>query len=188
MTPGNRSNIPMVPWGRYPEWREANQSIQYLCRRYGRQLEPAAGLARQVKNQYETLSPLMDELCMVTCRICKAPCCRHAKIWYDERDLLMFHLVRMVPPPSQVISTLRDTCCYLGKNGCTLPRPSRPFICTWYVCPAQHDHVRGKKGNCRNRLMEMIQEIKQLRIRMENVFIQVTAGCSRPPGRTIGGS
>lgn len=168
----------MVPWGHHSEWREANQAIQYLCRRYGDRLEPAVCLARQITQRYEALSPLMDVLCLATCRICQDPCCRHAKIWFDERDLLLFHLGKMIPPPSQAISTLQDTCGYLGKNGCALPRISRPFICTWYVCPAQHDYLRGEKGSHRNSMMGLIQEAKQLRNRMEDAFFAVTAGCS----------
>ena len=95
--------------------------------------------------------PLLDELCMATCTYCPDPCCFSAYAWFDFRDLLFAHLNGLAVPPAQLMTDRKMICRYLGVRGCTLERISRPWICTWYLCPAQLGALRadaacGKKA------------------------------------------
>jgi hypothetical protein len=166
----------IIPWGFESEWQEVNEAIRHLINRHKNQLQNAESIAQSIVKQYDCLSPLMDELCLATCPWCPEPCCLHAKIWYDHRDLIFLHLANIDPPAGQVITNQQETCRYLGSTGCTLSRISRPFICTWYICPTQHGALKKMFEKAQKTTLHAIQNIKKLRNKMEDEFIRVTAG------------
>jgi hypothetical protein len=75
-------------------------------------------------------------------------------------------------PLQQNISGHHQVCCYLGSRGCTLPRLSRPFMCTWYLCPTQVSRLKNspEHGDWKQ-LYDTLQIIKQHRRMMENAFV-----------------
>ena len=120
-----------------------------------------------------SLFPLLDELCKATCTYCPDPCCFSAYAWFDFRDLLFAHLNGLAISPAQLMTDRKMICRYLGVRGCTLERISRPWICTWYLCPAQLGALRadaayGKKAF----FLETAREIRGERKEMETVFIE----------------
>jgi len=162
------------PWGTKPQWQEANHSIAGLNRRYAGQLDAAVSFAVALRIRLASVFSLLDALCLETCPRCPDPCCLHARPWFDFRDLLMLHLNDLAIPTSQTIESLNATCRYCGQHGCTLDRLSRPWICTWYLCPAQTGNLIRRRGLQGHELSLAVMEIKALRQKMEDMFIQVT--------------
>jgi hypothetical protein len=113
----------------------------------------------------------MEELCRVTCPDCKDICCRRSWVWADFKDLLFFHLADIAVPDRQLLSQQGDDCRYGSAEGCCLERVQRPFVCTWYVCPDQSEHLRQTPAKmlC---VSSSLQEIKALRNEMEATFIR----------------
>ena len=163
------------PWNTKPAWQEANRSIDRLVQRNADKLSLAVSLAALVRVMLESIFNLLDGLCSETCPRCPDPCCSHARVWYDYRDLLFFHLNALPIPVSQPIEALNATCRYLRFRGCTLERISRPWICTWYLCPVQTGNLNNRRTHQRKDLSSRLNEIKASRKEMEASFIRVTA-------------
>lgn len=173
MTALSNFNLTAPPWGEPAEWREANETVDYLIRIHREELDHVIILAREVRHRSESVFPLMDELCSVACTWCPDPCCLRATVWFDFRDILFFRLNDLEIPPAQLIRHTNDTCRYAGIRGCTLPRIHRPWICTCYLCPPQMTNLRRKDRSDQNAFNQAVQAIKTGRKEMEDEFVRV---------------
>jgi hypothetical protein len=98
-------------------------------------------------------------------------CCRRAWVWVDFRDLLFLHLAGIPVPDHQLLSREGNSCRYGGSSGCRLDRIQRPFVCTWYLCPAQTRILRKQPAEMKL-ITASLQQIKRLRHKMEMSFIR----------------
>ena len=161
------------PWGFVPAWQEANLSIDFHLKRYFPRLKPMLQIARETRIRLESIFPSLDDLCLMTCPRCPDACCLSASPWYDLRDLIFLHLNQLSIPLTQTIPGFQETCCYINHKGCTLPRITRPWICTWYLCPAQTANLKDRSFNQWQTLSRVLGEIKAFRKEMEAEFIRV---------------
>jgi hypothetical protein len=161
------------PWGSVSAWQEANFSIDFHVKRYYPRLGAVLQIARETCTRLVSIFPALDDICRLTCSRCPDVCCLSASPWYDWRDLIFLHLNRLSIPPNQTISGFTETCCYLGHKGCTLPRVTRPWICTWYLCPAQTANLNARNIDRRRFLNLELGKIKALRLYLEDEFIRV---------------
>ena len=168
-TPQNLS----PPWGPVSAWQEVNLSIDFHIKRYYSRLGPVLQIAREAYIRLESIFPSLDNICRLTCPRCPDACCLSASPWFDWRDLIFLHLNRLSIPPTQTISGYTDTCCYISHKGCTLPRATRPWICTWYLCPAQTANLNAANIGQRQCLSRVFAEIKALRLGLEDEFVRV---------------
>ena len=164
------------PWGSASDWRAANTSIEYHLKRYEQELEPAIQFASGIRNRLESIFTLLDDLGRITCPRCPDICCLSANPWYDMRDLIYLHLNRLAIPPTQPISGINNTCCYVSPRGCSLDRVTRPWICTWYLCPAQTANIRKSRTGRWQRLRPALDEVKGQRKKLEEEFVRVVGG------------
>ncbi len=163
--------IPLIPWPTPSLWSEAHTSLAHAIALHRQRLTPAVASARQIKHRLASLFPLMDQLCRATCPGCEQVCCLHACIWADFKDLLFFQLARIPSPETQTLSQRGERCRYGSPDGCRLNRLQRPFICTWYLCPAQTGQLQLKPELMQS-TRQTLEEIKQLRNQMEDEFIR----------------
>jgi len=163
-------------WALPAEWQEANQALEYLIRINDRALGPAKSLATTIQKNLETVFPILDHLNASTCPWCPDPCCTTAKVWFDFKDLLFLHLNMGNIPPAQLIKTGEGSCRYLGIKGCKLNRISRPWVCTWYLCPTQTAVLRKNSSQAIQTIRKTFEAVKDGRRKMEEEFIQVTSG------------
>ena len=161
------------PWRSRSAWREANRSIDIHICRYRARLRPAGAIAREVRCRLSSIFFLLNDLCMATCRHCPEPCCLAASPWYDLQDLLFLHLNFLQIPPSQPIYDDADICCYLGPRGCMLSRITRPWICTWYLCPVQKENLKLRNRQAWELFDRTVFEIKRGREQLETEFIRI---------------
>ncbi len=168
------------PWKDASSWSEANQTLSFLIDRYGNHLHETVRFAGKVKRKMVSLFPLLDDLCRATCTYCPDPCCFSAYAWYDFKDLLFARLNGLAIPPAQLMTDRKMICRYLGVRGCTLERISRPWICTWYLCPTQTGVLRGDVASGKKTLFsETATEIRCDRKEMETAFINETRAAQR---------
>lgn len=158
------SGPPPIPWAAPDEWRAANAAVARLVRRPS---GPLMSLAHQLEAALAETYPRLDALCRITCPHCPDPCCLSATVWLDFRDILQLHLTGQPIPPAQPRSRPGETCRYAGPSGCRLPRPQRPFICTWYLCPAQTAALRKRSGVA-SALVPGLERAKALRKDLES--------------------
>ena len=154
-----------VPWQETAAFRQAClffgtiDSARPLC--FVRVREMAA----QIMALLNRLDRELEGMCRLTCPDCKDNCCARATIWYDFRDLLFLYFSGQPLPDRQIEKReIRSEkfCVHLTAAGCDLPRCKRPFVCTWYICPAQKTFSP--------RVQEDIRQIKSLRREMEDLF------------------
>lgn len=167
----NEFNPALPPWGSAASWFEANQSLDHLIRCNRDKLGGAMELARRIQVDLESIFGLMEHLCSFTCLFCPDPCCLAAKVWIDFRDLLFLHLSKQQIPDGQILRNLKQTCRYWSFRGCTLSRILRPWVCTWYLCPAQAANFRRKPLAVQKNFNRMVQAVKNRRKQMEAEFI-----------------
>jgi len=160
-----------IPWNTPALWREANASLDRCLRRNRHRLNEAFRLAEKLHRQLISTFQRMDTLCRLTCFACEDSCCRRAWVWTDFRDLLFLHLASVAPPDRQLLGRRGERCRYSGPDGCRLDRIQRPFICTWYLCPAQIRALNRWPAQ-RERLKQRLQQIKRDRREMEERFVE----------------
>ncbi|MDJ0720100.1 MAG: hypothetical protein QNJ04_00615 [Desulfobacterales bacterium] len=169
-----------IPWASAAAWREGQLSLTRTIAASRAELNAAAALAGRIIHRYDLAGDLFDELADVTCETCRRPCCLDAKVWLDFKDLLLIHLSGREPPPAQLRGDWWGRCRYLTSNGCALPRTSRPWVCTWYICPDQRRSIARRLPGAPARLARWWSEIASWREQMENAFILAV---HRPTGR-----
>jgi hypothetical protein len=158
-------------WQTRPSWEHANHTVASFLRRYHSRLDRAKYLAAEIKQGLTSIFPLMEEFCLRTCPQCHEPCCRRARVWTDFKDLLFMHLAGIQTPPHQIIRDRWYRCCFLGDAGCRLSRLSRPWICTWYICPSQTAMLRVKSRSIQSVYRKTVEHIRACRVDMEAVFM-----------------
>jgi len=125
-------------WKRRSFWLAVQSVLAFtLDQMPGEWREGLEGQAKAIKAEYEAIFPLLDRACAATCPWCPTPCCLVADARFDLKDLLFIHLTRGPLPLGQPRGDGHAVCRYLGPSGCLLRRLSRPWICTWYLCPMQ---------------------------------------------------
>ncbi len=167
-----------VPWQKEQVWQEVAQYFQTMDRACRESLDPVRTLALSIRQSLERLSEPMDELCAVSCPDCRDICCERATIWYDFKDLAYHYFAFGYLPPEQIRKIKgpgRAPCCsMLTETGCSLPRSRRPFVCTWYICPAQRSMLGTP--SCHADLAKIPELVKSLRNRLEDRFCRISAG------------
>jgi len=129
--------------------------------------------AQKAKHHLGSIFSFLHELCVDSCPWCPEPCCLKASVWFDFKDLLFLHFNQQPIPPAQPKANLSMPCRYLGPRGCRLPRLTRPWICTWYLCPTQTAKLRNGQQAKRELLNQAMAQIKSERNLLENEFIRV---------------
>jgi hypothetical protein len=173
-TNDQKSNT-IIPWTTPQTWRDANRAVKFHQRLYHRKFEGAATLARKLRLCLESIYSTLDELCIDSCPWCPEPCCLKASIWFDFKDLLFLHFNQQPIPPAQPKANLGMPCRYLGPRGCRLPRLTRPWICTWYLCPTQTAKLRNDQQEKRKSINRAMAQIKSERNLLENEFIRIVS-------------
>jgi hypothetical protein len=160
-----------VPWNTIASWQEANSSLSTSLKRNRSGLTDCRRHAGHLRHLLEGLFPLMEDLCRQACPDCADICCQRAWVWVDFKDLLFMHLAEIALPPQQLLGKQGDRCRYVGHAGCSLDRLQRPFICTWYLCPAQ-SRLLDRQPAGKQHLSQTLEQIKDHRKRIEASYIQ----------------
>ena len=164
------------PWGSIAKWKIVNRDLVYLINRHYDELKIAMKLARDLETRLSLIFPLLDDLCSATCPWCPAPCCLTAEVWIDFKDLLFLQLGGHPIPDKQLRSNSNKVCHCWNPKGCALPRISRPWICTWYLCPTQQANLRQKARHTQDEFNRLVQAVKVCRTEMEDEFIRIVCG------------
>jgi hypothetical protein len=174
---------PFPPWAGPQAWQAVTAALaHHLVLPHFRACPALRRKAIAVRHLIECLDPPMDELARHTCVDCVDPCCVRATLWYDTVDLLVMGLFQSPWPEGQPMAAAGETCRYLGPVGCRLPRPRRPWICTWYLCPRQTARLDAAHGRLRRRIYARRRGVKQLRKGIERDFIALAWGKPEGPG------
>lgn len=169
MTTTEQNRNQSIPWIHPVEWEEMLKHTQQVCEKLGDVRGEVMDYIDIIVTLYQELDVSLNSLCDSTCPECTDVCCTIATVWYDQRDILTYHLVTGKLPIKQVSRDGAGICCHLGDTGCMLPRLQRPFICTWYICKTQTAILRSEKDNPHIKIQEQIQMVKECRKKIEQL-------------------
>ncbi len=161
----------VIPWSTERLWWEIQEAFHLSLHHAADKISQARQHAKSIAHELDLLADWFEQLAGTTCRICEDPCCRHAKVWLDFRDLLFIHLHQEVLPPRQLRGNLREPCRYLGDQGCSLPQRSRPWICTWYICPSQRRKLERDAPWGSMQINAALLRVKAQREALEKAFM-----------------
>ena len=114
-------------------WHSSNDALARLLAYHRISLNVAVETAWTIVHALDALNRQMAALCRQTCRFCPDPCCIVDTVWFDFRDLLLFHLTGTPIPPCQPATELNEPCPFLGGHGCRLDYCVRPWMCVHYI-------------------------------------------------------
>ncbi len=90
--------------------------------------------AERLKKLLIQSSPLIEEYTAAVCPDCVDVCCRQKHGTHRSRDLAYLHALGTTAPPLEAGRNPDGPCQFMGRAGCTLPRWTRAFKCTWFFC------------------------------------------------------
>ena len=157
-------------WGSALDWTSINGELAGLVSENAPTLGPAIRAAQEVRQAMERLIPVWEQLCAATYAQCKDNCCTAQRVWFEFRDLLLFHLLGLAIPPGQTRAVLNAPCRYLTPRGCGLPRLTRPWRCSWYLCQDQVDLLATRPPREQRRVSRLLGSILENRESMELSF------------------
>jgi len=164
-----------IPWQTAEDWHQVLLSLKAVEKKGKDKLPALFCIAKKIQKNYEMISEPMESLCACTCVNCEDICCMRATIWFDFKDLLYIYFATGKFPESQIKKiTLKNqirTCGCLTKKGCILSRTERPFVCTWYLCPAQKEYLRQYHPERLHHFEQTLLTIKGLRNQMGEKFV-----------------
>lgn len=164
-----------IPWADRKSWRAANLAVAYHLQHHPADLKPLNVRAHEIKLCLNAVFPILDDLCAHSCPWCPEPCCQKASVWFDFKDLLFLHFNRLSIPPCQPKASSKTSCRFMGAKGCRRPRVSRPWICTWYLCPTQTAKLKKTHRATRELLNQTFALIKSDRNLMESEYIRIVS-------------
>jgi hypothetical protein len=153
------------------QWQKSNCALARLLNCYHQELNAAIAMAAQISRGIDELAEQMALLCRRTCRYCPDPCCILNTVWFDFRDLLLFHLLELPIPVCQAVSDRKDACPFLGHRGCRLPARSRPWMCIQYLCPPQLAILTNQRISAAVTIWDKIERIEKQRMKMETEVV-----------------
>jgi len=162
-----------VPWIHPVKWEEILPYTEEMCEKLGDKRGEVMDHVDTIVALYQDLDIALSSLCDATCPTCTDVCCTVATVWYDQKDILTYHLAIGSLPERQVSRDDAGICCHLGDKGCRLPRLERPFICTWYICKSQTAILRREDDNLYKDIQDHIQQIKKARKNIEFLCLQL---------------
>lgn len=165
-----------------PKWIESNRALGRLIDLHRPMLGRVFKTAEKICRGMTSMHPMLDALCVLTCPSRPMSCCLFNKVWFDFNDLLFIHLTGQPLPPLQITMSPGEACDYLAHGGCLLPRLSRPWACTLYVCGARRRALKKTVRFKETELETSIQSIAAARQDMEAEFIRAITGRNRENG------
>ncbi|MCX7822234.1 MAG: hypothetical protein N2260_02170 [Syntrophobacterales bacterium] len=122
------------------EWKEIQKSLKnYVNSSSPEHILLMKEVSLSIASNIHELDKFMDLLCAKTCYLCSDICCHARGVFYNEVDLLFLTVYGDFYPPSQTRSSQDQKFCsyWESTKGCLLPRVSRPYVCTWFICGDQ---------------------------------------------------
>ena len=153
------------------QWEKTNCALARLLTSHHRDLKAAIRIAVEIGRGIDDLADQMAILCLRTCRFCPEPCCITNTVWFDFRDLLLFHLLELHIPACQAVSDINDACPFLSHRGCRLPTRNRPWMCIQYLCPPQLTILKGQRSSAAITMREKMDMIDRQRAKLEAVVV-----------------
>ncbi len=86
------------------------------------------------RKAFNKLDPFIQRYTAKVCPYCGTVCCANKHGFPEFADVAGFLAMGLEVPSYNLEVDEADICQFIGPSGCILPRPQRPYRCTWYFC------------------------------------------------------
>ncbi len=114
-------------------WQEIDR-IKAFFAKNEEALAPVFQKAPAFKAAFDKLDPLIQSYTAKVCPYCGTVCCANKFGFPEFGDVVGFLALGLEIPNYNLDVDEEDICQFIGEKGCVLPRPQRPYRCTWYFC------------------------------------------------------
>ncbi len=153
-------------------WRQI-EAISAFFAEYESRLGTVFKNAPALMAAFEKLDPLIDSYTNRVCPYCGTVCCANKFGFPEFADVVGFIALGLEIPGYDLNVDENEVCQFIGEKGCVLPRPQRPYRCTWYFCdPLLVQLEIGPARDYRNFISDL-QELSRARGEVLRSFFQV---------------
>ena len=133
--------------------------------------------ALEIDQLQRILFPILDYQASVVCSACLDPCCLEKEAYFQVPDLLFISALGHESPDSAGPVPPKG-CRFFFDKGCTLPRPSRPFVCNEFFCEPFKNTFHQESQEALFHIENLFSEIRVLRRRLQNAYLGIYEGDS----------
>ena len=120
-------------------------------------------VAKEMVEVYEELDLIIDKGIASFCARCLTPCCVNRHCFPDFEDLIFYITSNIGLPHLDYHAKEHERCTFLGERGCTLPRSSRSYRCTWYFCDFSLDEFEKMDNLAYQNLENALRRLQKKR-------------------------
>jgi len=121
------------------------------------------GLARELKEAFNTVSPFIEKHTAIVCPECTQVCCADKHGRYDSNDLLFLEALDADIPEFSHERNEDDACRFIGETGCCLERWMRPYRCTFFFCDTLLKGLETDNAKLYRAFLDYFQHLVSLR-------------------------
>ncbi|NPA94873.1 MAG: hypothetical protein GXO58_05540 [Thermodesulfobacteria bacterium] len=159
-------------------WGEI-ENLKAFFRDNRQALEPVFKRAPAFLAAFQKLDPLIQSYTAKVCPYCGTVCCANKFGFPEYADVVGFLALGLEIPNYNLNVNEEDICQFIGDKGCVLPRPQRPYRCTWYFCdPLLVQLEIGPARDYRNFIKDL-QELSRARGELLENFYQIWKGLDK---------
>ena len=162
--------------------------IESFFQRHAQDLAGVVERAPRVAAAFDRLDPLIQKYTAKVCPYCGTVCCANKFGFPEFGDVVVFLAMGMEIPEYDLAVDPEALCQFIGEKGCVLPRPRRPYRCTWYFCePLLLQLEIGPARNYRSFIQDL-QELSAARGDLLQEFYRVwleKGGETRSPAAAL---
>ena len=135
-------------------------------------LTPVFQKGEEFKNAFKQIDPFIQRYTAETCPLCGNVCCANRHGFPEYADIVGFLAMGLDIPVYDLDVDEGALCQFIGEKGCILPRPQRPYRCTWYFCdPLLVQIDLGPIKEYRH-FISCVQELSARRGSLLNTFVE----------------
>ncbi len=127
-------------------------------------------LANEITSSILWLDTVMTKYCEATCPQCTDRCCDGREIFFNQADLLCLIALGREPPPGQTRTEPGAPCRYLGSDGCSLTRLTRPYVCVWFLCEPQMEIYQKESSLFQRKFIAVLEILRHSRLSLEQMY------------------
>ncbi len=142
-------------------------------------LDDVRDSAREYREAFDTLDPLIQYYTSRVCPFCGTVCCANRHGLPAFEDLVGIMAMGFEIPEYRLDVNEKDMCQFMGSAGCVLPRQQRPFRCTWYFCDPLLVQIEIGPPDHYTRFVQGLERLGAARRKMLETFHPVWVKFSR---------
>ncbi len=156
--------------------------LRDLFRNNPSELAPVIQKAEEYKKAFDILDPFIQSYTAKVCPYCGTVCCANKHGFPEYADIVGILAMGLEVPAYRLDVDEGDLCQFIGEKGCVLPRPQRPYRCTWYFCDPLLVQIEIGPTRHYRQFIHDVQELAAARGNMLRTFHPIWKELTGPKG------